>query len=97
MKNIYPVNIKEIEGQAVCYACSTDLNFQKMMFSRKCGHLFCKVCFDNDIAKTLHCSVCIKKCDKEDFIGLQETLSCYSSHNSVEAVKYTANSMIWET
>ncbi|EAR98313.1 ENOS interacting protein, putative (macronuclear) [Tetrahymena thermophila SB210] len=94
MKTLYQVDIKFAGDQAVCHACQKDLGFQKMCLSKKCGHLLCKTCFDNDIAKTWRCSVCLKKCDKDDIIYLQESLSSYSFHNNVESVKFSSTAAI---
>lgn len=89
MKQIYKCDIRSVGDRLICHACQKDLVFQKIAMIRTCGHVMCKSCIDT-LCKDEICLVCSQHFrSKLDVIELETTGSSFTSHNDVEAKKYT--------
>ena len=93
IKELYKVNMQEVEKEYVCHICKKELKFQKICMPRKCGHVMCKKCLENLCWPTERCGVCNEKLKKEEVINLIEGMTAFSAHNEVEAKKYTPGFM----
>lgn len=72
------------ENKFICAVCEKDLEIQKIICLKQCGHVMCKKCMLNICDKDKKCSLCGIKYSPSDIIKLSESGTSYCVHNKVE-------------
>ena len=96
---LHPIKLKDLidikltesknnNNKFVCSICEKELNYQKIICFKKCGHVLCENCLNLICKKDEKCNICNTKYLKEDIIYLQETGTAFSKHNNVSIKSY---------
>ncbi|CDW78899.1 methyltransferase-like protein 10 [Stylonychia lemnae] len=93
MKDLVNLKMEQNEqNEYICWICKKGLVHQKIIASKKCGHVMCKECVtkfclvsNKNEEQRFQCNVCDKQFEKKDMIELKESGSAFASHSKVEA------------
>ena len=77
------IKSKSNENKFICSVCEKNLDIQKIVCLKGCGHAVCKKCLVTICEKDKKCSYCGVKYSHTDIIKLEESGTSYSDHNKV--------------
>ena len=86
LKDLIDIKLTESKNnneKFICPICEKELNYQKIICFKNCGHVICESCLNLICKKDEKCNICNTKYSKDNIIYLKESGTPFSIHNNV--------------